>query len=201
MSIFPKLKIYVQLLNPGCHIYENPKGDMFDLRAATTVDMKCPQTGERYKVGTEYFRDTHFENTIVPLGVRILMPNGFRGTVPVRSGTYNKFKAFLANGFGVIDHPYNGPEDEWKANLIALDTCHIDGPREATEEDYLNEDLTIINGIVQGDRIAQFEITLSQKATFGQKLKWLFSSGVEIVYVDNIDTLVNRGGFNSSGIK
>lgn len=54
---------------------------------------------------------------------------------------------------------------------------------------------TIIN---KGDRICQFRIQLSQKATFWQKIKWLLSSGVELVKVDNLSS-VNRGGFGSTG--
>ena len=54
--------------------------------------------------------------------------------------------------------------------------------------------------IEAGDRICQFRIQLSQKATFWQKLKWLFSSGIELVEVDNLNNK-SRGGFGSTGIK
>lgn len=200
-DMFNKIKVYVQLLNPGCHIYENPKGDMFDLRAGESVDLGCPQTGERYKVDSDYFRDTHFENKLIPLGVRIKLPAGCRANVLPRSGTYKKYHVILANSEGVIDNCFNGPRDQWLANYIALDKTHIEGPRPAYEKDYLDKNLTIIDGYVQGERIAQFEVVLSQKATFWQKVKWFFSNGVELVYVDNIDTIESRGGFNSSGVK
>ena len=54
--------------------------------------------------------------------------------------------------------------------------------------------------IHKGDRICQFRIQLSQKATIWQKIKWLFSSGIELVQVDNLRD-ENRGGMGSTGIK
>ena len=54
--------------------------------------------------------------------------------------------------------------------------------------------------IHKGDRICQFRIQLSQKATMWQKLKWLSSSGIELVEVDDLGDN-NRGGFGSTGVK
>jgi dUTPase len=54
--------------------------------------------------------------------------------------------------------------------------------------------------IQKGSRICQFRIQLSQKATVWQKIKWLFSSGIELVQVDNLKSK-NRGGIGSSGTK
>ena len=54
--------------------------------------------------------------------------------------------------------------------------------------------------INEGDRICQFRIQLSQKATMWQKIKWLLSSGVEIVEVDELDN-PDRGGIGITGIK
>lgn len=50
----------------------------------------------------------------------------------------------------------------------------------------------------QGDRICQFRIQLSQKATMWQKLRWLFSSKIKIKKVDHLDN-ETRGGFGSTG--
>jgi len=67
---------------------------------------------------------------------------------------------------------YNSEKDEWKFPAIATkDTI-----------------------IPKGTRICQFRIQLSQKATVWQKLKWLFSSSVELVEVDHLDN-EPRGGF------
>jgi dUTPase len=49
-------------------------------------------------------------------------------------------------------------------------------------------------------RICQFRIQLSQKATVWQKLKWLFTSGIELVEVESLSSN-NRSGFGSTGLK
>ena len=78
----------------------------------------------------------------------------------------------------MIDQTYCGDNDEWKFPAIAYrDTL-----------------------IPERDRICQFEIRLSQKATFWQKLKWLFSSGIEIIEVESLEG-TNRNGFGSTGVK
>lgn len=53
--------------------------------------------------------------------------------------------------------------------------------------------------INKGDRICQFRIQLSQKATIWQKIKWLLSSGIEIEIVDKLDD--NNRGMNVTGIE
>ena len=53
--------------------------------------------------------------------------------------------------------------------------------------------------IKAGDRICQFRIQLSQKATMWQKIKWLLSSGIELVEVDDLGD--NNRGMNITGIK
>ena len=205
MSVFPKLKVYVQLLTPGCQVYVNPKGDWIDVRAAKDVFLKYPQAGVQHMENGDNVRNVTFSNELVPLGIRVLLPKGCEADLKPRSGTYEKFRVILANHVGTIDWPYNGPQDEWKMNLISFGKCIIRGPKEATPEDwdfyYSHPDkITIIDGVVCGDRIGQFRVNLSQKASFRDKLRWLFSSGIEIVYVDNIDTVENRNGFSSSGV-
>lgn len=54
--------------------------------------------------------------------------------------------------------------------------------------------------IEKGTRICQFRVQLSQKATTWQKIKWLFTSGVKLVEVDDLGN-DNRGGFGSAGVK
>ena len=79
---------------------------------------------------------------------------------------------------GEMDNSYCGNNDEWLFRVFAI----RDGK---------------INAL---DRICQFEIVPSQKATIWQKIKWLFSSGIELVKVDDLGDN-NRGGFGSTGIK
>jgi dUTPase len=53
--------------------------------------------------------------------------------------------------------------------------------------------------IHKGDRVCQFRIQLSQKATLWQKIKWLFTSGVELEFVDDLGDTA-RNGLGSTGI-
>lgn len=73
---------------------------------------------------------------------------------------------------------YNGNTDQWFFNAIALRDARV----------------------YEGDRICQFRIQLSQKATIMQKLKWLFSNGVKLEFVDNLNN-ESRGGHGSTGTK
>lgn len=177
-----KLKIKVKRINKNLPLPEViDKGDWIDLRAAETVTFKAPQAGvlkKRVIGGKEVpFRDVAFDSKLIKLGVSMRLPKGFEAIVDPRSGT-PKLKIFQTNSQGIIDNSYNGDSDEWRYWITALGE-------------------TVIN---EGDRICQFRIQLSQKATVWQKLKWLFSSGVQIVEVDKLDSS-NRGGIGSTGLK
>lgn len=178
-----KLKIKVKRLNNSLAFPEIiEKGDWIDLRAAETVSLEAPQAGtlKRYKLeGMEVaHRDVSFDSTLIGLGIAIQLPKGFEAVVVPRSSTYKKFHIIQANHIGVIDNSYCGDNDEWKFPAIALKD-------------------TVIN---EGDRICQFRIQLSQKATMWQKLKWLFSSGIRIVEVESLGR-TDRGGFCTTGVK
>ena len=114
----------------------------------------------------------------IPLGVAMQLPKGFEAIVAPRSSTPSRFGIMCANSFGVIDNCYCGNTDEWKFPVVAIRPTFI----------------------VKGCRICQFKIQLSQKATWWQKLKWLFSSGVKLVKVGNLQEN-SRGGFGSTGVK
>lgn len=177
-----KLKIKVKRINKNLELPKIiDKGDWIDLRATETVAMKAPQAGtlKRRKVDgiEESYRDVTFDTKLIGLGIAMQLPKGFEAVVLPRSGTFKNFGVTLANNMGVIDQTYCGDNDEWKFNAIA----HRD---------------TVIN---EGDRICQFRIQLSQKTTFWQKLRWLFSSGIEIEEVESLGE-VNRGGFSTTGV-
>ena len=176
-----KLKIKVKRINKNISLPKvSDKGDWIDLRAAKTVELGAPQAGtlKRHKeAGLEVaYRDVTFDSCLIPLGVAMQLPKGFEAVALSRSSTYNNFGVILANGEGVIDQPYCGDNDEWKYKAIALQKVTIN----------------------EGDRICQFRIQLSQKATIWQKLKWLFSSGVEIVEVERLGN-TDRGGIGTTG--
>ena len=78
------------------------KGDLIDLRAAETVEMK---KGE--------FR-------LISLGVGMKLPKGYKANVYPRSSTYKNFGIILANSVGQIDNSYSGDTDCWKFPAIAM---------------------------------------------------------------------------------
>ena len=94
------------------------KGDLIDLRAAKTVEMK---KGD--------FR-------LIPLGVDMKLPDGYKANMYPRSSTYKNFGIIQANSVGQIDNSYSGDADEWRFPAIALRN-------------------TVIH---KNDRICQFEI-------------------------------------------
>ena len=97
-------------------------GDWIDLRSAERVELKA---GEYY---------------LIPLGVGMILPNGYEAHVLPRSSTPSKFGIMCANSMGIIDNSYSGDEDEWKFPAVALRDTVIE----------------------KGDRIAQFRIVKNQ---------------------------------------
>lgn len=98
------------------------KGDWIDLRAAETVELKA---GE-YK--------------LIPLGIGMILPDGYEANIVPRSSTFNHYGVLQTNAFGVIDNSYSGDNDQWRF------------PAYATRD-------TIIN---KNDRICQFRINKKQ---------------------------------------
>ncbi len=98
------------------------KGDWIDLRAAETVEMKA---GE--------FR-------LIPLGVGMILPEGYEAHMVPRSSTFKNFGIIQTNHMGVIDESYCGDNDQWRYPAYALRD-------------------TVIN---KGDRICQFRIMKKQ---------------------------------------
>lgn len=114
---------------------------------------------------------------LIPLGVAMQLPKGYEAIMAPRSSSYKKFGIMSANSIGIIDNSYCGNQDEWLFAAVVLKEAKIS----------------------KGDRICQFKVQLSQKATVWQKIKWLFTSGkVKFEYVDNLSS-ANRGGIGSTG--
>lgn len=78
------------------------KGDLIDLRAAETVEMKKG------------------DFKLIKLGVGMKLPNGYKANMYPRSSTFKNFGIILANSVGQIDNSYSGDSDEWKFPAIAL---------------------------------------------------------------------------------
>lgn len=78
------------------------KGDWIDLRAAEYVEMK---TGE-YR--------------LIPLGVGMILPEGYEAHIVPRSSTFKNFGVIQTNHYGVIDASYCGDNDQWHFPAFAL---------------------------------------------------------------------------------
>lgn len=94
------------------------KGDLIDLRAAKDVEMKAG------------------EFKLIPLGVGMKLPEGYKANVYPRSSTFKNFGIIMSNSVAQIDNSYSGDADEWRFPAIALRD-------------------TVIH---KNDRICQFEI-------------------------------------------
>lgn len=160
------------------------KGDYIDLSAAESIRLVAPQSNTiKYKNTNGkkqgYYNVSFDEITYIPLGVAIKLPDGYYAKVVARSSTPKGAGIICANSIGIIDggpKGYNGNADEWKFPALAI--------RDTTIE--------------QGQRICQFEVCLSQKATIWQKFKNLFYNGIKIVEVEDLGDN-NRSGFGSTG--
>lgn len=164
------MKIKVKLLEAGALPKIIKKGDWIDLRSRFNYNGQAPKTAPDGSIV--------FDTQIIKLGVAMKLPKGFEAIVVSRSGTFKHYGCIQTNAFGVIDNTYSGNDDEWGYPATFLKEGHISA----------------------GDRVCQFKIQLSQKATIWQKLRWLFSNKIEIIQVDKLDD-INRNGFGASGKK
>lgn len=99
------------------------QGDWIDLRAAETTVLE------------------EGEFKLIPLGVGMILPEGYEAHIVPRSSTFKKFGVIQTNHQGVIDESYCGEEDQWRFPAYALRR-------------------TIIN---KNDRICQFRIMKKQE--------------------------------------
>ena len=170
------MKIKVRLINPNCKFEFIDKGEWIDLRSAITTELKAPYAntlnGKRDK------RDVEFDYQLIPLGFAMKLPKDFEALIVPRSGTFKQWNMIQTNHLGIVDSSYSGSNDEWKMPILAF--------RDTT--------------IIEGDRICQFRIQPSQKASVWTKLKWLFTNKIEFVWVDSLDE-EDRGGIGSTGVK
>ena len=169
------MKIKVRLINPNCKFEFIDKGEWIDLRASETIEFHAPYAntlnGKRDK------RDVVFDYKLIPLGFAMELPKGFEAVVLPRSNTFKTWGLIQWNSEGVIDHSFSGNGDIWRFPAIAF------------------RDMAVL----EGDRICQFRIQPSQKASIWTKLKWLFTNKIEFEWVDSLGN-ENRGGFGSTGV-
>lgn len=78
------------------------KGDWIDLRAAEHIEMKAG------------------EYQLIPLGVGMILPEGFEAHVLPRSSTFKKYGILQVNSMGIIDNSYSGDADQWMLPALAM---------------------------------------------------------------------------------
>ena len=133
-------------------------------------------------IATEDCEITANKAHLISLGVSMELPSGCVAKIYDRSSNPCKRFFFLANGLGFIDNSYKGNEDIWKFQALAVKSGHFKPVK-----------------VKAGDRMCQFEICLSQKATVWQKLKWLFTSGYKFEYIEELEG-ESRGGFGITDV-
>lgn len=98
------------------------KNDWYDLRAADTIKLKAG------------------EFKLIPLGVGMILPDGYEANIVPRSSTFKNYGLLQTNSFAVIDNSYSGNNDQWMM------------PVYATRDVVINKN----------DRICQFRINKKQ---------------------------------------
>jgi dUTP pyrophosphatase len=176
-----KLKIKYRITDKAVKpIQFIPKGDWLDLYSAENKEIEEPKAIKLKRVQidnkTYSYRPIVFDTGTISLGIAMKLPKGLEAYILPRSSTYDSYGIMKKNSKGVMDNSYSGNDDIWKFSYI--------GMKKGT--------------IKKGDKICQFRIQLSQKATVWQKIKWLFVSKIEFVQVDSL-TGPNRGGFGTTG--
>ena len=77
-------------------------GNWIDLRAAETVELKAG------------------DFKLIPLGIGMILPEGYEANIVPRSSTFKNFGIIQTNSFGVIDNSYSGDNDQWFFPAYAL---------------------------------------------------------------------------------
>ena len=162
------MKIKVKLKDSELKLNIIKKGDWIDLYVAEDTPL-VPNITKGGGQGSPRFK-------IIPLNIAMQLPEGYEAIIAPRSSIYKNFGITCANSIGVIDNTYCGDDDWWGFPALIF--------KRGT--------------LKKGDRICQFRIQLSQKATFLQKIKWLFTSKIEFKYVKSLSKL-SRGVFGSTG--
>ena len=97
------MKVYIKYFSKDVQPVEKlSKGDWIDLRAAEDVQMKAG------------------EWRLIPLGVGMILPEGYEAHVTPRSSTFKNFGILVSNSFGIIDNSYCGEEDQWRLPVYAV---------------------------------------------------------------------------------
>jgi len=183
------MKINIKYHSKVNKIIQN--GNWIDLFPKKKYYFKAPRINWNDTPDKNYDQTVIFDHKLIELDFSMKLPKHFEANVVPRSSLFMKKGIMQGNHIGIIDggtNPskgidftdkvymgYTGNEDKWKFVAVAFKKVTIQ-PNEP---------------------ICQFSIKPSMNAPWWIKLKWLFTSKIEFVKVDNLDD-INRDGFGSS---
>lgn len=83
------------------------KGDWVDLRSAIDISLKKG------------------DFALIPLGVGMVLPDGYEAHIVPRSSTFKNWKIIQTNSVGIIDNSYSGENDQWMMPVYAVEDTEI----------------------------------------------------------------------------
>lgn len=84
------------------------KGDWIDLRSAIDISLKKG------------------DFALIPLGVGMVLPDGYEAHIVPRSSTFKNWKIIQTNSVGIIDNSYSGENDQWMMPVYAVEDTKIE---------------------------------------------------------------------------
>lgn len=95
--------------------FDNEIDKINTIEVGDWIDLRCAETTEMKKGEFKY----------IPLGIGMILPEGYEAHAVPRSSTYKNFKVIQANHMGVIDCSYCGDNDQWVFPAIAMEDTVI----------------------------------------------------------------------------
>lgn len=83
------------------------KGDWIDLRSTIDISLKKG------------------DFALIPLGVGMVLPDGYEAHIVPRSSTFKNWKIIQTNSVGIIDNSYSGENDQWMMPVYAVEDTEI----------------------------------------------------------------------------
>jgi len=139
------MRLQIKRLQPGIDLPEPATGRAAGFDLAAAADMEIPPRSIRL-VGT---------------GLVIAVPDGYFLGIFARSSTPLKRGLMVANGVGVIDADYCGPEDEIKIQVLNI----TDAPVKVARGDRLAQGIVLPCPRVEWNEVE--EMTVPTRGGFG----------------------------------
>ena len=83
------------------------KGDWIDLRSAADMFL------------------TKGQFALIPLGVGMVLPEGYEAHIAPRSSTFKNWKILQVNSVGIVDNSYSGDTAQWMMPVFATEDTEI----------------------------------------------------------------------------